>query len=353
MKKDFKGIPMKRICVIGHFGFGFNLLNGQTIKTKIVTKALEDKVGTSEVQKIDTHGGKSAYLRLPIQMLKGLKECSNIIIFPAHNGVRVIVPLLVFLNYFFKRKIHYIVIGGWLPNLCKKKKWLSEKLKAIDSIYVETNTMKSELEKQGFQNIIVMPNFKNLSILDENELVYSEKEPFALCTFSRVMKEKGIEDAIEAVISVNSHLGRIAYTLDIYGQVDMEQEEWFEVLKKSFPKYVRYKGCVPFEQAVDVLKSYFALLFPTRFFTEGIPGTIIDAYAAGVPVIVSKWESSDDVIEEKTTGLCYEFFDEKGLYNILRDVINNPTIVNSMKVACIKKANSYISRTAINKIDLK
>ena len=31
---------MKKVCVIGHFGFGENLLNGQTIKTKIVTKEL-------------------------------------------------------------------------------------------------------------------------------------------------------------------------------------------------------------------------------------------------------------------------------------------------------------------------
>ena len=31
-----KRINMKKVCVIGHFGFGENLLNGQTIKTKIV-----------------------------------------------------------------------------------------------------------------------------------------------------------------------------------------------------------------------------------------------------------------------------------------------------------------------------
>ena len=34
---------MKTACVIGHFGFGRNLLNGQTIKTKILTEELEKR----------------------------------------------------------------------------------------------------------------------------------------------------------------------------------------------------------------------------------------------------------------------------------------------------------------------
>ena len=36
------------------------------------------------------------------------------------------------------------------------------------------------------------------------------------------MKEKGIEDAINAVESVNAHFGRTVYTLDIFGQGDVE-----------------------------------------------------------------------------------------------------------------------------------
>ena len=53
----------------------------------------------------------------------------------------------------------------------------------------------------------------------------------------------------------------------------------------------RYCGIKDPKDSVKTLKNYFALVFPTRFYTEGIPGTIIDAYYAGVPVIASKWES--------------------------------------------------------------
>lgn len=58
-----------------------------------------------------------------------------------------------------------------------------------------------------------------------------ESEPLPLCTFSRVMKEKGIEDAVNAVKSVNKYFGRVVYTLDIYGQVDSNQTGWFDNLR--------------------------------------------------------------------------------------------------------------------------
>ena len=44
------------------------------------------------------------------------------------------------------------------------------------------------------------------------------------------MRDKGIEDAVNAVVSVNTDLGVQAFSLDIYGQVDGAQIEWFESL---------------------------------------------------------------------------------------------------------------------------
>ena len=46
-----------KVSVLGHFGEGENLLNGQTVKTKITTEALEAQLGHRQVHKIDTHGG--------------------------------------------------------------------------------------------------------------------------------------------------------------------------------------------------------------------------------------------------------------------------------------------------------
>lgn len=338
---------LKMVSVIGHFGNGKNLLNGQTVKTKIVTDELCKQLGNENVLKIDTHGGKITLLKAPFQAVKALKKCRNVVILPAHNGLRVYAPLLTFFRRFFKkRKLHYVVIGGWLPEFLQKRKRLAKKLKHFDRIYVETNTMKNALKKQGFTNIFVMPNCKNLQILTPEDLVYPNGESYKLCTFSRVMKEKGIETAVKAVKQANEEFGRTVYMLDIYGQVDQNQTQWFEDLKKTFPEYIKYCGVVDYDKSVEVLKNYFALLFPTHFYTEGIPGTIIDAYAAGIPVIASKWESFSDIINDDT-GIGYDFDSENALAEILLQVANTPEILLNEKPQCLTEAERYRTENVV------
>ena len=339
---------MNTVSILGHFGVGENLLNGQTIKTKIITEELQRQLGQAQVSIIDTHGGLKTLAKAPRQCLAALQKSRNVVIFPAHNGLRVYAPLLSRLRHFFKgRRLHYVVIGGWLPQFLQKRKHLAKALKGFDAIYVETSTMKAALEAQGFENIFVMPNCKKLEVLSEDELVYPQGLPLKLCTFSRVMREKGIGDAVEAVRNVNAELGYEAYTLDIYGQVDPAQTEWFEALKSSFPEGVRYCGCVDADKSVQALQGYFALLFPTHFYTEGIPGTIIDAYAAGVPVISAKWESYSDVVEEGITGFGYEFDEESQLEDILVNAAAEPDMILKKKSACLREAEKYKIEQAV------
>lgn len=332
---------MRSAGVLGHFGKGLNLLNGQTVKTKIITEELKNQLGQDQVLQIDTHGGKKTLLKSPFQVFRALKNCKNVLIFPAHNGLRVYAPLLFFERKFFKkRKIHYVVIGGWLPEFIKNRKYLSKCLKHFDGIYVETNTMKSALKAQGFDNVYVMPNCKKLSVLSENELVLPSEMPYKLCTFSRVMKEKGIEDAVNAVVAANTVLGVQAFSLDIYGQVDGMQTEWFDSLQKKFPPYIRYGGLVPFDKSVDVLKDYFALLFPTYYNGEGFAGTLLDAYSAGVPVIASDWKYNAEIVNENV-GFVYPTGDTNLLIDILKAISENPVQILEKKTACLKEAEKY------------
>jgi glycosyltransferase involved in cell wall biosynthesis len=249
--------------------------------------------------------------------------------------------LLSFWQLFFKRKLHYAVIGGWLASYLEGKPALEKQLKKFTNIYAETSTMKHALETRGFTNVTVMPNCKELTLLQEEALKPATCAPFKLCTFSRVMQEKGIEDAVNAVKAVNEASGKTIYTLDIYGQVDANQTQWFAELQKTFPDYIRYGGLVPFDKSVEVLKDYFALLFPTRFFTEGIPGTVVDGYAAGVPVISARWESFADVIDDTVTGYGYPFGDTGALTDLLQKAAADPAMINSLKTNCLKKANDY------------
>ena len=340
---------MHKVGIIGHYGFGLDLANGQTIKTKIVTEYVS-KIVNNDIITIDAHGGVKAIFPVVLGCIKCLFTCQNVIILLTENGLRVTVPVLTLINRVFHRRLHYVVIGGWLSDFLTQHRSIEKKLKRFDYIYVETNTMKKALESKFFSNIVIMPNCKQLSILDPSELQYFNNEPYPICTFSRVMKEKGIETLVDVIKRINEEHKRIIYKLDIYGQVDSRQIEWFENLKGSFPTYISYGGVIPFERSVEVLKNYFLLVFPTHFYTEGIPGTIIDAYAAGVPVVSAKWESFEDVVDDGYTGLGYSFDDEKELEAKLENVAFQIDRINSLKENCVKKARDYTIDNALSKL---
>ena len=338
---------MYKIGVCGHFGEGHNLVNGQTIKTEILTDALIAALGANEVKTVDTYNWKKRLLPATIQCLLLVKNCSNIVVLPAHNGVKTLIPLFLLINKLFKRKLHYVVIGGWLPELLRENLKLKKKICRLDGVYVETVVLKKELNSIGLDNVFVLPNFKNLRILDNKDIVYSDSKPKKVCTFSRVTDKKGIEDAIEVVSNINEKAGEIVYVLDIYGPIDKSYEARFEEITASLPCYIKYKGVTDYDNTVDILKNYFALLFPTRYVTEGIPGTIIDAYAAGIPVIASEWNSAREIVIKNETGYVYGFSKNNELEEILTNISKHPESIYKMKANCLNKAKEYTSESVI------
>lgn len=335
-----------KVGIIGRFAFGKELLNGQTIKTRILTETIQSSLPEENMSLVDTYGGVKAFFRLPFQCIGAVFKCKNLVILPAYKGLRIIAPFLTLLNIVFHRKLHYVVIGGWLNNLLEGKYFLTWCLKQFDWIYVETSSMKKKLEEQGFKNVVQMPNFKQLPVLEEVELPICNGQEFRLCIFSRVMKEKGIEIAVDAINTINKKMGKTVFSLDIYGQIDIYQTQWFDDLCSTFPCNIRYCGEVAYDKSVETLKYYDVLLFPTQYYTEGIPGTIIDAYAAGLPVIASIWENYSDIIDEGT-GIGYPFNDPRGLESSLMNLAMNPEALPLMKRNCLKKAQQYSAKNVI------
>lgn len=340
---------MKKIGVCGRFSENKNILGGQTIKTKIFTDELIRIFGKEEIGIVDTHEWRKNPIKIFFKSLILHKNSQNIIILPGSRGVKVLPITFSFFNVFFKRKIHYVAIGGWLPEYLKKNKRIQKYFRKFAGIYVETRTMKKSLNDMGFENVIYLPNFKRLNVIEKDDLVFSKKPPYKLCTFSRVTKEKGIEDAIEAVISINEKFGTTVYKLDIYGQIDNNYKKIFKDIINKTPDYIEYKGYINFNENEAVLKNYFALLFPTYYIGEGFPGTILDAFSAGLPVIATNWKYNKEIIKNNSDGILYDFKDKNRLKIILEDIYKNPDIINEMKINCIERAKQYLPEVVINK----
>lgn len=340
-------VMSKKVGVIGHFGYGKDLVNGQTIKAKIITEELENILGKDEVETLDSSIGVKGIFTLFFRVGVMMSRCRNIIILPAENGLVYFSIVLWFWNCFYKVRLHYVVIGGWLADFLKIRKWLSYILKNFHFIYAETTIMKQALISSGFVNVIYLPNCKKFQI---KKISKKPTIPYKVCTFSRVTKVKGIDDVICVVNKINQKYGKTIYQLDIYGPVDKEFLSEFNGLLKDGSGSIQYKGVADYENTPDILSRYDYLIFPSRYTGEGIPGTIIDAYASGIPVIFAKWQHWRDIMVDGKTGIGYEFCSTDGLLDVMKKVLEGKFDYSYMQDCCIKMANNYQASKVVGRL---
>ena len=175
-------------------------------------------------------------------------------------------------------------------------------------------------------------------------------QPYPLCTFSRVIKEKGIEDAICAVEEFNKKNNKIIFSLDIYGAIDEGYENDFYKIIKSSHTEICYKGVVHFNKSIETIQNYFALLFPTYWDGEGFPGTIIDALFSGVPIVATDWMSNSELIRNNYTGIIYPNKNINNLFSALMWMSENINKMIEMRKYCLLDAKQYEASQLINKI---
>jgi len=337
---------LKKIGIWGYFGFGLNDYGGQPVKTNNLYYALLNVYNDKEITVLDTQIKKNKILFF-IRTVKMLSSCKNIIILPAHNGIKYIPKLYFIIKKIFNRhsKIHYVVIGGWLPQLLLKNDELLKQVAKIDFVYVETQTMMRKLNELRLQNITVMKNIKKLEPIFKP---YENSAEFLFCYYARVIQEKGIECLIKAIYEVNNHYGRNLCKLHIYGPIDVEYVQKIKSLIDD--QVITYNGIVNTNFAPDILSNYYMQIFPTLYFTEGIPGSIIDSFYSGLPVIASKWESATDVINNEYNGILYDFNDFNDLVDKIIWSVENKEKVLYMRKNCIETSKQYEPLNAIKEL---
>jgi glycosyltransferase involved in cell wall biosynthesis len=75
-----------------------------------------------------------------------------------------------------------------------------------------------------------------------------------------------------------------------------------KALEAFAPEGVEFRGTVSPEEVTILIKGARALLFPTRC-NEGGPRSVIEAYAAGVPVIATRLGALPEVVDHDVSGL--------------------------------------------------
>lgn len=344
LPSDIKGIG-----VIGHFGIGLDFFDGQTVKTRTLADGLESFYKI-DVVRVDTHG----WLRHPIGLLASLTHCldtcSIVFVLLSNKGRRFLFPLLSSLARVKNVRVYHCLIGGSLAKEVREHPSEAKALESFEMNWVESHALVQELKDLGIQNVEYFPNFKNIEPVSLDERTYSSAPPYRLCMFSRVMEEKGVLDGIRAVKSINDERGFAFCTLDIYGPIEKSFSEAFQLELDSCYES-SYRGCIDYAKSVDTLSKYDALLFPTYWSSEGVPGTIIDAFAAGVPVIASHWSCYDELLEDGVTGFSYEYGRQAQLPDAILNMLDKPDVIPEFGRSCRQRFEHYSLKNAMSRIE--
>lgn len=332
---------MKKVALIGSVGFGESTSSGQVIRSRILLNQLQEYYGSHGVYLINTSDHRKRFINIIARLICSIFCCDSYIIMLSGGGRRVFFPILVCLKKYFGKKILNNIIGGdYAEFVCKNPKFIKYS-NSFDVNWVQMPSMKLAVEQKGIQNVEVLPNSKPLVIVSEDSLEKNSKKPFKFCTFSRVSKEKGIELAINAVEQINREAGEIIVELTIYGKIEDDYTHNFKLIMDNATKAIKYGGIVDYDKASEELSKYFMLLFPTTFEGEGFPGTIIDAYSSGIPVISSDWKFNPELIESGWTGYVYDHNRPEELLGFIRKAIDNPDEIDAMRKNSIVEAKKY------------
>lgn len=331
------------ICVLGAFGFIYPHYDGQTIKSRnLLTLLLDKKEGVDffEAQKL-----KRNKLSL-IVMLWKVVTSKTVYYLPAQNNLTYLFPVIFVLSRLFNTRIHYFVVGGWLVEFLKDKPSHRRKLSKIAGIHCETQFMKNALEQDyDFKNVDVFPNFR---INDFVPTVHHEEGKLKLVFMARIIKMKGLDLIFELGNKILERNLQDKITIDFYGPQQNDDND-IDYFNSNLTKYSFMNFFGPLEPAdiYSTLEKYDAMLLPTHFYTEGLPGSILDAYIAGIPVIVTKWKHAVEFVDDGKSGIIIPFEDDgSSLYNAVIKLFKDSSLLNQMKKQANEKWHEFSSEKA-------
>jgi len=344
----------KKIILIGNTNNAKNKIGGQVIKTLNVIRLLEhlQKSSNIDISIIRLEDLKLNLFKF-LKSLLGIFSLNHTIMFmPSKKGILIILPLLLFSKLFTKNKLIYIVVGGWLTNLARRNFVYRQFLKKVDHILVESIEMTKELEANEISNSSFFANFRFQTNISQNEFNCDSK-PFKVLYFGRVTQLKGIDYIFDfADFAINQGLNIEDILVTVAGPMDKDYENDF-AFKINNNILVNYHGVVDNSKVSEFMSEYHIVVLPTRYPGEGLPGTIIDSFMCGIPVIVSNWRYLSEYIQHNENGFVFDLNVKTDFYNYIMKLYYDRNLLSKMRENARISANNFSEINAakiINKL---
>jgi glycosyltransferase involved in cell wall biosynthesis len=153
-----------------------------------------------------------------------------------------------------------------------------------------------------------------------------------------VDKTKGVLDLIDAVTLLHGRVGLAPFRLVIAGQGNASQQVQELIEERGLGEVVQLVGWVEGSRKLGAIESADLFVLPSYF--EGMPNAMIEAMAAGLPVVVTPVGNIADAVAHEVEGLISPPGDIQSLTEALARLIQDGSLRRRLGAAAYAKAAS-------------
>ena len=202
---------------------------------------------------------------------------------------------------------------------------VSKLIKKSCMVMTVSAAIAEELEVfYNLSNAIVVGNGFNR---DEFSNHFTTKRRNYLLYVGRLSYRKGVSDLIKAIQSLQKE-NKIE--LIICGKGEIKDELNNYINNNNLNKYISLKGHVERDELVSLYYGAQAFVLPSHY--EGLPTTLLEAMAAGCPVIVSDIPAIRGLIEDGVSGLIFPKGSVRHLSEKILTIINDDSLANRLGI---------------------
>ena len=140
----------------------------------------------------------------------------------------------------------------------------------------------------------------------------------------RLTEEKGVATLLRAWKELGD-----GFQLEIIGEGPLSPQ--VKAAQLTMPN-LRWHGWLPKDQVLARMRGAAMLLMPSEWY-EGFPVTLVEAFATGLPVLVSRIGGLVSLVEEGKTGLQFESGNASELACKVRFLFSNPELLQQLRRA--------------------
>jgi glycosyltransferase involved in cell wall biosynthesis len=155
--------------------------------------------------------------------------------------------------------------------------------------------------------------------------------PIRLLYVGRIVREKGVHIAIEAVHYLAAYMRANELVIDMIGEGDGDYLGYLYNLIKSLKiaDYVRFKKTMPHKELLSEYGKHEILLFPS-IWEEPFSGVLIEAMSQGLPIVATNTGGTPELITHEWNGLLVRPNDSKEMAEAVYKLIQNPSLARKI-----------------------